>query len=72
LEIPGQYATCPGQPHPEVHPKLLGFEPQVDVFYRQHVFQRCAVFVCVCLVYGGSGGCGGACVGLGGQWAAPR
>jgi len=40
VEIPGQYATCPGQPHPDMHAKLLGFDPKVEVFYRHHAFHR--------------------------------
>ena len=40
VEIPGQYATCPGQPHPEVHAKLLGFHPRVEMFYRHFAFHR--------------------------------
>lgn len=40
VEIPGQYATCPGQPFPDMHAKLLGFDPKVEVFYRNHAFHR--------------------------------
>ncbi len=40
VEIPGQYATCPGMPHPEAHAKLLALEPQVGVLYRSHALQR--------------------------------
>lgn len=40
VEIPGQYASCPGVPHPEAHAKLLALEPQVGVLYRHHALQR--------------------------------
>jgi hypothetical protein len=40
VEIPGQYAACPGMPHPEAHAKLLALEPHVGVLYRQHSLQR--------------------------------
>lgn len=40
VEVPGQYATCPGMPHPEAHAKLLAVEPEVRVLYRQQAFQR--------------------------------
>ena len=40
VEVPGQYATCPGMPHAEAHAKLLSLEPEVRVLYRQQALQR--------------------------------
>ncbi|CAB1109030.1 unnamed protein product [Ectocarpus sp. CCAP 1310/34] len=40
IEIPGQYASCDGEPRPDLHAKLLRFHSTVSVLHRHGFSQR--------------------------------